>query len=207
MTFLEDYMRGMVEMRKRMQPDLPSGYEYRCFEDYVLQRGTNLTSTTLTDEEEEIVQEALDHCRRAQVDVHVVKQCFANAQQLLLVATPPELIYYEGYACGRVTGFPVHHGWLTINGKVIDPTWKLETPTSRSLLPAHPVGELPEKYEYYGFPVENLDYIRFRVTTRELVGSVLDDWEADYPLLRGIDPNDEDSWLEFAREVEEQLED
>lgn len=200
MSTLEPYMRAMVEMRKQNFA-IPPGYQYRCFEDYVLQKGSMLTSSPLTDEEEAIVQEALDRMAEARINVHEMKQCFSNAQQLLLFADVPELVYYEGYACGRLAGFAVHHGWLGINGKVIDLTWRLESPnTSRSLLPHHPVGQLPDGYEYWGFPVECVDYLRFRVIAREAVGSVLEDWEGDFPLLRGIDPNDKDSWSELALE-------
>jgi len=207
MSTLEDYMRGMVEMRVRMNPDLPTGYEYRCFEDFVLQRGQLLESSPLTDEEEEIVQGAINSVTRRDGDIHEMKQCFANAQRLVLLSDEPRLTYYEGYAVSRI-GFPVHHGWVGINGKVIDLTWRLAAPdTSRSLLPAHPVGALPKPYVYWGFGVESREYIRFRILTREVIGSLLDDMEGDYPLLRGIDPNDDESWMAFAEEVEEALED
>jgi hypothetical protein len=206
-NFLEEYMRGSVEMRKRANFRVPEGFDYSCYEDYVLRKGTLLTSSALTDEEEGIVREALDRARRVGVDVHEMKQCFANSQTLLLMSDEPQLIYYEGYASGRV-GFPIHHGWLGINGKVIDLTWKLEEPdTSRTLLPEHPVGELPKDWMYWGVAFENPEYIRFRVMTREIIGSLLDDWEGNHPLLRGVDPNDDESWMEFAAEVEESLED
>jgi hypothetical protein len=201
--FLEEYLRGSVDIRKRGNMRVPERYDYTCFEDYVLRKGAALTSSALTHEEEAVVQEALDRAARVGVDVHEMKQCFANSQTLLLMSDEPDLIYYEGYAAGRV-GFPVHHGWLGINGKVIDLTWRLEHPdTSRSLLPAHPVGELPKGWLYWGVPFENPDYIQFRVSTRDIIGSLLDDFEGDYPLLRGIDPNDDESWMEFAAELEE----
>jgi hypothetical protein len=203
--FLEEYMRGSVAMRKHGNIHVPEGYDYTCFEDYVLRNGAPLSSSALTDEEEQTVKEALDRAVRVGVDVHEMKQCFANSQTLLLMSDEPDLMYYEGYATGRA-GFPVHHGWVGINGKVVDLTWLLKEPnTSRSVLPQHPVGELPENWLYWGVPFENLDYIRFRVTTRELIGSLLDDMEGNYPLLRGIDPNDDESWMDFAAEVEEAL--
>lgn len=193
-TFLEEYMRGSVEVRNRAKMVVPEGFRYQCFEDYVLRKGHQFESTALTSEEETIVQETLDRTARKGMNVHEQKQCFANAQRFCLYAKGSGLTYYEGYACGLV-GFPVHHGWVGINGKVIDLTWRLEEPdTSRSLLSAFPVGELPEHYCYWGFPIEDPGYIRCRMFAREMIGSVLDDWEGGYPLLRGIDPNDEESW-------------
>ena len=160
-----------------------------------MRNGAALNSSALTDDEEQTVKETLDRAARVDVDVHEMKQCFYNSQTLLLMSDEPELIYYEGYATGCVGG-PVHHGWLGIHGKVIDVTWLLKEPdTSRSLLPQHPVGKLPENWLYWGVPFECHDYIRFRMDTREIVGSLLDDWEGDYPLLRGVDPNDDESWM------------
>ena len=204
-NFIEDYMRGSVDIRKRGNMRVPEGYDYTCFEDYVLRNGTLLTSSALTEDEEQTVKEALDRAARVGVDVHEMKQCFANSQTLLLMSDEPDLIYYEGFATGRV-GFPIHHGWLGINGKVVDLTWRLQHPdTSRTLLPERPVGELPENWMYWGVPFENPEYVRFRMNTREIIGSLLDDIEGDYPLLRGVDPNDDESWMEFAAEVEEAL--
>jgi len=187
----------MVALRKHGGFTVPTGYDYSCMEDYVLRNGVVLRSEGLTPEEEAIVQGALDDAEALGRDVHEFKQCFANAQSLVLHADTDELVYYEGYACGRVSGFPIHHGWVGINGKVVDLTWELECPVqSRTLLPNRPVGELPEGYVYWGFPVENVRYVRHRILAREMIGSLLDDWEGDFPLLRGVDPNDEASWDE-----------
>lgn len=194
MHALEQYMRGMVELRKRGQVPSPEGFVYSCFEEYVLRHGRLLKSEALTDEEGEIVKEALADAFDNGVDVHEPQQCFSNAQLLVLCCGIDELVYFEGYAFGRVQGFPVHHGWVSINGKVIDLTWRLETPASRNLLPDHPVGALPAGYAYWGFPVENTGYLRARTLARGMIGSLLDDWESDFPLLRGVDPNDEASW-------------
>jgi len=194
MHALEQYMRGMVELRKRGQVPAPEGFVYSCFEEYVLRHGRMMKSEPLTDEEERIVREALGDASAQGADVHEFRQCFANAQTLVLTQNTAELVYFEGYAFGRVSGFPVHHGWISINDKVIDLTWALETPASRSLLPDRPVGALPEGYAYWGFPVENTDYLRVRTVARGMIGSLLDDWKDDFPLLRGVDPNDEASW-------------
>ena len=202
MSNIHEYLAGTVMFRKaHMNQQVPEGYEYVCFEEYVLRNGTVMESSALTDEEAAIVQAALDLAKDRGFDVTEMKQCFSNAQLLIVHDDSDELIYHEGYAVGLTIAVP--HGWVTINGKVVDLTWKLETPASRSLLPEHPVGELPDGYEYVGFPVENREYLLHRIQHREVVGSLLDDWEGNYPLLRGIDPHNDESLCEFYDEVEE----
>jgi hypothetical protein len=160
-----------------------------------------MESSALDEDEEAIVQSSIDRAAKMNHDVTEMKQCFSNAQLLVICDHTDELIYHEGYAVGR--SIVVHHGWVTINGKVVDSTWKLKEPTSRSLLPEHPVGELPKGYMYFGFAIENEDYIIHRIDHREIVGSLLDDWEGQYPLLRGIDPHNDESVCEFYDDVQE----
>jgi hypothetical protein len=200
MSEVKHYLEQMVDFRKRFTK-LPEGFQYVCFEDYVLQNGRVLESSALTEEEEAVVQAAIDRALKMGHDVTEMKQCFSNAQLLVICDHSDELIYHEGFAVGR--SIVVHHGWVTINGKVVDSTWKVKEPTSRSFLPQHPVGELPQGYVYLGVAIENEDYISHRISHREIVGSLLDDWEGGYPLLRGIDPNDDESACEFYDAVQE----
>lgn len=191
--FLETYMRGSIEMRRRANIRVPEGYQFSCFEDFILRQGHLLESSALTEDELELVRETLEGCRAMGIDVHERQQCFANSQSFVLHAETDDFAYYEGYAVGRI-GFPVHHGWVELNGKVIDLTWTVASSASRDLLPDHPMGELPEPYAYWGVRFEDMDYVRHRLIKREMIGSLIDDWEADYPLLRGIDPNDRKTW-------------
>jgi hypothetical protein len=180
---LEAYMRAHVRMR-REAGIAPSGYEYCCVEDYVLRNGAPSRSEPLTPDEEEIVREALERCREGGFEVHELKQCFANAQSLVMFGGRSELVYCEGYASGDAC-FPIHHGWVAVNGKVVDPTWTLETPADRGLLPGHPVGELPEHWAYWGAEFPDVDYLRARMLSREMIGTLLDDWESGHEILRG----------------------
>lgn len=52
------------------------------------------------------------------------KFCFQNAQELVRRSNGT-LKYVEGFAVSGPLGVPVHHGWATLNGAVIDPTWKV----------------------------------------------------------------------------------
>lgn len=205
MNEVEHYLSQLVEFRRQHMPDVPEEYEYISFEDYVLRNGRVMEKNEpLTPEEEAVVQASIDRAKQVGHDVTEMKQCFSNAQLLVICDHSDELIYNEGFAVGK--SIVVHHGWVTINGKVVDSTWKTKEPASRSLLPEHPVGELPDGWVYFGFAVENEDYINHRIEHREIVGSLLDDWEGRYPLLRGFDPNDDESICEFYDEVEEREE-
>jgi len=102
------------------------------------------------------------------------KQCFMNAQRLLARswvrfrdADLESIVYCEGYAVGII---PVHHAWLVDrSGYVIDPTWRE-----------------PERATYFGVPFKTA-YVIGKVTQTKVWGSMLDNHEQGWPLLRGED--------------------
>ena len=49
------------------------------------------------------------------------KQCFANSQRLVAAGPDGPLVYVEGFVYPK-SGIPIHHGWVGINGKVVDVT-------------------------------------------------------------------------------------
>ena len=57
-----------------------------------------------------------------------VKECYFNSIigcATMTVGIPQDLIFYiEGVAIDR-HGIPFEHGWINIDGKIIDPTWVL----------------------------------------------------------------------------------
>lgn len=208
MNTVTDYLKWHVESRAKLSERagnlrVPEGFVYTCFEDYVVKHGVVMESSELTEAELEYIKATLARASQLGQNVTEFKQCFANAQTMVLCQPEYELVYHEGYAMGRAL-IPVHHGWVTINGKIVDSTWKLEHPTSRSVLPAHPVGTIPEGHEYVGAPFENVEYIEHRINFREIIGSLLDDYEGKYPLMRGVDPHDDESVQEFYAELEDE---
>lgn len=50
------------------------------------------------------------------------QQCYFNAQSLFLRDLGGKLEYWEGWWSSPDLPIPVHHGWLMLNGKVIDVT-------------------------------------------------------------------------------------
>lgn len=98
-----------------------------------------------------------------------IKECFSNAFNLAN-NYPDELTYVEGFACGIIA---VNHAWcVDKNLRVVDNTWKPD-----------------QSKEYFGIPFE-IEFVCETILRKKTYG-VLEDWESDFPLLRGkIDIND-----------------
>jgi hypothetical protein len=87
----------------------------------VVGAGRSYSSQPLTTSEHRVVQDAIRvfHDRGF---IFESKRCFFNAQMLAWLWRGGELVYVEGYRLDARIGFPILHGWVTINDKVIDPT-------------------------------------------------------------------------------------
>jgi hypothetical protein len=174
-----------VRSRAMLKVPKPEGYLYSCMEDYVNTNGVEFSSEALTEREMVTVFDAIDKTRMR----FQIKQCFYNSQMLVLADDSNELTYHEGWAFGRAI-IAVHHGWATINGKVIDLTWRLDQAIRKSgRLRDRIVGLYPEGYEYVGVPFPDKQHLRKKMLDRGWVGSQIDDWENQWPLLRGEAPD------------------
>lgn len=188
------YLRGMTGIRMGIGQK-PEGFTYYCAEDYVLDRGEDFESRRLTKHEIEIVANAL---KRWGHDPQM-RECFYNGQMLAIIDS--RIRYVEGYAVGRA-GIVVHHGWNTINGKVVDLTWRVcdhvhnhddhchycrhrrERYVPKRLKMRNRIwGRWPKGYAYRGVAFET-DYIRRRAREESELATLIDDWKNDYPLLR-----------------------
>ena len=142
--------------------------------EYVLANGHPFTPQPLTPAETTYLS-AVDW------QIYLPMQCFRNAQHLLASLQPNEkmtLSYNEGYF---TTGAPyaVNHAWISLNGKVIDPT-------ARKDPGQEPVrGEFPAEWEYLGV---ELDPSRWPHNVGHGPGPVLDDWECGWPMLAAAAP-------------------
>jgi hypothetical protein len=86
------------------------------------------------------------------------------------------LIYVEGFAAGE-GGLRIHHAWVTDgNGRVIDNTWRVPGVV------------------YVGVPFR-CGFVSLTGLKNKGVGSLLDDFANDYPLLRELSDKPE-KWLE-----------
>tara|TARA_R110002126_G_scaffold266585_1_gene409797 strand:- start:61 stop:648 length:588 start_codon:yes stop_codon:yes gene_type:complete len=158
-------------MTRSIQPDPPAGFNYHSSADFVLDRGVDMVSSALTDEELKYVLSVID---ASPVGRFQQKQCYYNAQCVVLSDQEGLLKYQEGIAHGR--GFlPVNHGWFTINDKVIDLTWRTEKPNHKGRLRDRVFGVIPDEWVYRGVHFDKHLLIQRMLDTKAL-GTVIDDW-------------------------------
>jgi hypothetical protein len=179
-TAAQDLRRYLVEITKfkarlRLTPE---GFNYSGGEDFVLDRGVPLDSEPLTDKERDLV---LGAARRYG---HRFQQgyCFHNAQMLVLHDHTGTLQYCEGYALGTVP-LALLHGWVLINDKVVDLTWRTVSRRGKGTFRDRVLGVLPPGFAYYGvrFSRESID---IRVTRMGATASILDDLTNEFAIFR-----------------------
>lgn len=156
---LRGYLRQWADMQWGVQTPRAIELEltYSGVHDYVLDRGRQFdAATALTADERDVVRAAAAEARAAWACTFEVRECFWNAQ-LLAMSDPTEALRYcEGFAQGHL--IPVHHAWVTINGKVVDLTWRrvalAEDPEAyhapRDALDRRILGDAPEGFVYFG---------------------------------------------------------
>jgi hypothetical protein len=148
---------------------------------YLLKHGHTYPSLRLT-QEELVLFDGLDFSK------YKLRQCYYNAQSLHAdVCGAPQVSYAEGFATNE-TQFPTPHAWLSVNGKVVDPTWgRLRMAPEGSLQVVrvnHVMGILPPGWEYWGLEFTWEDVAAAMVSHKTSI-SLLDDYECRWPLLRG----------------------
>lgn len=173
---VEEYLRSMRELKLRAMGAPRPGY-YGGIEDYLLQKGRAYESRPLTRRERHVVNEI-----RARGS-YPIKQCFSNSQRVVLDQifnpTPDDvrILYAEGYVIRRNLGIPIHHGWLDVNGAVVDLTLRKAGRTG----PLLSVGTFDDA-DYFGatFP---LSEVRNYALATQTYGSMLDDWKRGFPYM------------------------
>jgi hypothetical protein len=122
------------------------------------------------------------------------KACYSNAAQLAL-DHPDKYTYVEGYVLAGI--IPVHHAWVVDrHGRVIDLTLRDRKLTEAelnhelnnvgrvsSLDRKNILGRIPDDWEYFGVPIKT-EYVRKRALETKRYGSLIDDWEHGFPLLK-----------------------
>lgn len=180
MTELRQYLRTISASKQASGMRLPVGLTYVGLEDYVADRSVPPTTEALTPDEWEAIYTAVEGAGGTR-RVSKMKQCFANAQQVVLADSSGLLSYGEGFALGAAQ-FPLHHGWVVVNDKVVDLTWRNPAP-SRGRLGGHVLGLLPPDWVYCGVLFERDDVVR-NVRTTGFFQSLIDDWRGGWPLLK-----------------------
>ena len=66
----------------------------------------------------------------------------------------PRLKYWEGYGTPGL-GFPLDHGWCTLDDRIVDLTWAIDhKDTGKPWYKNRIIGVLPEGYSYFGMEVD-----------------------------------------------------
>jgi hypothetical protein len=149
-------------------------------ERFVLDRGRPYVSQRLTKAERAIVEAAVEGYRLLHRRFDH-RQCFGNSQGLLACDEARTLVYVEGFAWTHAL-IPTLHGWITIDGKVIDVTLPATTiGDTKKREPRQVLGDFTDR-SYFGVP-----FLRSYVTRRRKVtggwGTLIDDEAHEYPLL------------------------
>ena len=173
MTNFKDYYQlvqegqSTVEFLQMLQKNQKmKGMAYGGPADFILKHGKQYESAELTPEEMDILKDVLQRqCN------YKVKQCFYNAQSIGLAGI---IGYCEGYADSL--GLPMEHAWNTINGKVIDMTWRFGNGGKPVL------GIIPAGWEYYG--VELPANIVRKQWSKGESQPLITNWEDGFPLLK-----------------------
>lgn len=185
MTGLRAYLRLMVESRRRLGMTPPEGFDYLCVEEFVELRGLRYESQSLTPNERAWLYEMT---ARKQFPI---KECFANSQRLLFDAMYDlphgwTVQYVEGYLAMADLPIAIHHGWLALNGKVIDLTIRRGKPTKQNRFADRVIGTFTDR-EYIGVPIDTKTVRQYVAMYREW-SSLIDNYRDNFPLLRGVVP-------------------
>lgn len=192
MDELRNYLMMLAEMKSKLvQSQIDEGQRkrtglvYTSSEDFVLKNGREYPSQPLNADEWSYLRE----CFLFAGNQWKIKQCFYNSQMLMLLGDKENRMHYvEGYVSGL---FAIHHGWLDLNGKVIDVTLRFHDKPPRGSLKRsgnkimmnRALGDFVNR-EYIGVKFDR-EHIRTRVVEHSVAGSLIDDWEANYPALHG----------------------
>lgn len=151
--------------------------------EYVLRAGHPFPSAPLALDEQRLIKAEVED-----LDSEFPRsQCFRNCQRFVMNLASPLVRYAEGFV--MVGGLVDLHAWLSVNGKVVDLTLRRFPAEGESGDPdtgyrLAVLGEIPAGRIYRGmaFDTEPLSRLCLR---RQSWGTLIDDWQNDFPLLRG----------------------
>lgn len=181
---LREFLKQMDFMAEQMgRPD--------SFEGYVLREGRPYESAELTPDE---MAYLMHISRRMQFPI---KQCYYNSQMLLTMRDHERrLTYVEGFCAHAI--IPVLHGWLELGGKVVDVTMRTEHLAKRKRLQDRVLGSWSDGRQYWGVRFDR-EYVVGRMIARRAAGSLIDDFEGEFPLLRRERPEKPGQVAEFLK--------
>lgn len=146
------------------------GRAFQTMQEFVLRNGRSVRPTQLTRAEREYVRACVERVP----DLRAA-ECFSNSQRVFLYGDIEQrFTYAEGYA---LTVDEVLHGWLMLDGKVVDVSEPLKAELARS----RGLPEWTSPREYFGVEFPDRSY----VAKKGGLASLIDDWKRGWPLLCG----------------------
>jgi hypothetical protein len=179
---LRDLLRRNAAVFAAQSPER-GGFLFKSFETFVLAYRRGYESAALNDDERALAERLVRQYRGLWCFLFAYNRCFENAQRLLHIDDTGTLVYVEGFVWVHGDRLPpVHHGWLSLHGKVID----LTAPTRAT--PRPPPPEPPQLHgvfegrAYLGVPFLR-SYVKRGSNYDVGWSSLLEDESSGYRLL------------------------
>ena len=180
---------GYYEKKSDLKKEFEVIYNYDPKLKTVLDKGIEFYPEKLTDSELEDIELLTDYASQMNCDF-AQKECFHNAQIMIMAENilssdlNNEIQYIEGYFVRDSLNFPVHHGWVSINGKVIDTTIRQDDIESEiSGLEDRVFGLFPNDLTYIGIIIDKEDVLN-RIEDSSETHTILDDWNIKYKHIK-----------------------
>ena len=157
----------------------PEGYKYSSQHNFLMGEGREFKGGEFTPEEIKTIRSVIENMSSALR----VKECYRNAYLLAEMGEKEGFVYAEGMAAGPI---PVDHAWVVFNGKPVDATWRAVKDTRRdtnqkAILDRIVKNAATESYFGIEAPIK---YVRQRVFATRRHLSIIDDYDARWPLLK-----------------------
>lgn len=167
-------LNAMTAAERMHDREPPPGYRYTSIAAFVLDKAQCSCGREMSPRELRVMAEAWEKYKRFWGSPRP-KECYANAQKLIIVARNDELLYAEGYAIHPGSILPVLHAWVELDGAIIDPTpiWN-----------GKGLGVFGDGHCYHAAFRCGHERIIERVSDRSELASFIDDWNYGFPLLR-----------------------
>lgn len=139
---VRDYLKAMDDIMR--QSALTE--RHQTLYGYYLEHGHQMESRSFTPTEKRAVWKDVSRIGPK------VKQCFYNAQKLMLFNVD-KYVYVEGFVTSPRVPIAIHHGWAVLKEtlQLVDPTLKLDHDkrySSGNIV----MGRLPDGWDYFGVP-------------------------------------------------------
>lgn len=159
---------------------------------YVFEKGVIFESSNLTSEEDDFLRSTITLLGSSVKTLP--KQCYSNSQIFLLGLNSLGMLeeedmkieYCEGVFIDKNLPIPISHGWISLNGKVVDLTLtQKDYLNDIPLLQNKVVAQIPQNSVYLGIDIDK-SFVLNRMLNEHIAWSVLDDGKNSLEYLKLI---------------------